>query len=125
MASQANILDRIVGNVATSDATLTTCATYACETQDATYTIKGMVGGHKPAATGQGAGYAFFAVVKNDGGVVSLVGSTFTPTGGHEDDTDWACSVTTSGTDFLVQVTGVAATAINWNCAGDVLITRG
>lgn len=62
---------------------------------------------------GNAAGYLSFATFKNDSGTVSIVGST-TDLHNAEDTAGWDVQIEASGTDILVNVTGQAATTINW-----------
>lgn len=61
-------------------------------------------------------GYELVGVYKNSAGTVTLIGAVATPLTA-EDAGLAACAVALviSGTNVLVQVTGIAATTIEWN----------
>ena len=102
-------------DVSTSDATVTNIASFGVSIpQDNVSWYEAYITGVQSDGS-NGYGSRVYAVVKNDGGVVSLVNKTDVI-----EKTDWIIGVTSdivvSGTDVLVQVTGLAATDINWIC---------
>ena len=72
---------------------------------------------------GNGAGYESSATFKNDSGTVSIIGST-TDHHNAEDTAGWDVQIESSGTNILVNVTGQAATTINWQGDFDVRLMK-
>jgi len=99
-------------HIQTTDATVTTISTISTAT-DNVYGLFIQVAGIKSDGS-QGGHFLRQVSVKNDGGTVSVIGSTTTIGTDAEDDANWNVTATTSGTNILVQVTGVAATTIEW-----------
>lgn len=62
-----------------------------------------------------GAGYTFQATYKNNAGTVTLIGAALTPLVAEDAGLAAASiALVISGTNVLVQVTGIAATTIEW-----------
>lgn len=96
----------------TTDATQTVAATFPTRTNHA-YGVTAKITATETADFDEQAFYVRFALFKNDGGTLALVGSiattvTIESTGG------WDVTLDASGTDIRVLVTGAAATAITW-----------
>jgi hypothetical protein len=99
-------------HVTTADATPTTLDTYGMSTNSRCVTLTWLVTGIKSDGS-QGAGYQVSAVaLRNSAGTVSIIASSVSVIG--ESNSAWDCSVTTSGTSIVLNVTGVAATSITW-----------
>ena len=90
--SQAPTISLIGENVQTTDASLTTIATIATTTNHS-YTVKADIGGGSRGSS-LAAGYYLAATFKNISGTVTQVGTTADLGGPHEDDTDWAGTIT-------------------------------
>ena len=58
--------------------------------------------------------YQVTGLAKNNGGTLAIVGSTVTTIAESVGATAWDASVTTSGGNLLIQVTGAASTTIRW-----------
>jgi hypothetical protein len=100
------------GTVQTSDATPTNVLTYT-PADGKCVMIHGMVSGRKSDGS-QGAGYAVMGAFRRSGATVTQVGDT-TMMGQCEDDTDWDVDFAISSTTIQLQVTGKAATTIDWS----------
>lgn len=99
--------------VQTTNATVTTIVTITTQS-DKCYTVVVDVSGLQSGGS-NGVGYVRAATVRNDSGTLTQVGTT-TAMHTAEDAALAACDVTVaiSGTNILVQVTGIAATTIDW-----------
>jgi len=98
--------------VATTDATVTTLHTFAIPTSDVVQ-ISAYVTARRTSGTEQGAGYLLRATYKNAAGTVTLIGAVNKTA--DEDVGAWDVNLTISGTNVLVEVTGVAAINITWH----------
>lgn len=80
---------------------------------DSTYTFEVHVAGR--SQTGDSAGYQISGVIKNVGGVVSLVGTTLTPMV-REDVAIWNATVTadTANNSLSIKASGTANTPVRW-----------
>ena len=96
----------------TTDATVTTAATVATESDVAYHVVARIVAYETPSGN-EAAGYERAATFKNDGGTLTQVGST-TALATHEDTGGWDATLDASGTTIRARVTGAAATTINW-----------
>lgn len=109
--------DTVQGRIATTDATVTTLATFAIP---ASYTV--VVEAHVAArrtggASGtaeDGAGYGFVATFKNVAGVATQIGTT-TPLYTHESQAAWDATFDVTGATARVRVTGAAGNSIVWH----------
>lgn len=105
-----------INTVNTTDATVTTIHTITLAT-DTQYTINGSVRarrtGGSAGTTGDGAGYSFFAVVKNISGVASLVSTADIVS--KEDQAGWDFTITATGSTILARVTGAVNNNITWD----------
>lgn len=102
-----------VGNVQTTDATATTCASRDVAANSIEM-HEAMVVGYR-STRAEGAGYKIIATFRRDGGTVTRIGS-ITVVATHEDagNTAWDATFTISGTTVRVTVTGEAAKTVNW-----------
>jgi hypothetical protein len=109
------ILGKYRGNVSTTDATITTILTLPVPTDKTQLLDVNIVG--RDSGGADSAVYSFKAMAENSSGTVtvSIVSSQI-----YEDVSGWDATVTTSGSDVLVRVTGAAATNVDWNCATNV-----
>lgn len=108
--------NRVSGTTTTANATPTNIIAFDLGATPALYTFQGQVNGFQPA-TGDGGGYFFEGTYTTTGVVSDLVGGSFTS---FQETAAWQGStafvlITNSGNNFVVQVTGIAATTINWN----------
>ena len=103
--------------VATTDATVTTLHTIAIP---ATTTVKisaSVVARRTGGAAGtaeDGATYERVAAVKNVAGTATIIGAVATPTT-IEDQAGWDCTITVSGGNALLRVTGAVDNNITWH----------
>ncbi len=102
-----------IDQVSTTDATLTTIKTITLATDTVT-TYKGIYANRRTDTSAEGAGGEVLVTARNDGGVCAIVGVTII-----NSNEDYAAgnpdvSAAISGVDLLIQVTGVAATPIDW-----------
>lgn len=109
--------------VKTTDATVTVASTIAT-TVDKVYLIRAyVVACTEPTVTTNQAGYTRVGLFKNIGGTLSLVGSVSAGTT-IETDATWDATISTSGTNIVVNVTGVAATTIVWHAQVEVMVVQ-
>ena len=107
----------------TTDATVTSAASIAT-TNDKVYLVRAyIVACTEPTPTTNQAGYTRVGLFKNIGGTLSLVGSVSAGTT-IETDATWDATLAASGTDIVVNVTGVAATTIVWHVQVDVMVVQ-
>lgn len=112
--ASGDFFDMLIGEVAevqTTNATETNLFSFATST-DYVYHVHAYVSGTVNTG-GNAASYERVASFKNDSGTLSIIGST-TAVHTAEDDANWDCQVEASGTSIQVNVTGVAATTIDW-----------
>jgi hypothetical protein len=100
-------------NVTTTDATVTTLDTLAT-VSDSVYHATALVIAMETTDHDEMASYEVSATFRNDGGVLTRIGSAVTA---HEDTPAWNCELDASGTDIRLRVTGAASTNINWRGA--------
>lgn len=121
VGTTANILltNRITGQVSTTDDTPTTILAFGLGASAAVYTFK--ITATAKTDTGDGASYVYFASIKTDGAAATVIGSS-TPTYFEDavfNSTDESVLVTASVNTILIQVVGVAATNISWDCLAE------
>lgn len=125
MAALQGFLARVLGleaqvqaRAATTDATVTTLATEAIPV-GTTMVVSGLVAarrtGGSSGSTEDGAGYRVEFVAKNAAGTAAIIGSSVTVIG--ESQAGWDVTLTVSGGNVLVRVTGAANNAITWHWA--------
>ncbi len=103
--------------VATTNATPTALATYAVPT-NGVVTISGVLSAANAAYT-DACGGTFSATVVSVAGVVTIVS---TPLVAVNSSTSAVFNVIVSGTNLVVQVTGIAATTYNWKTDYEVVV---
>lgn len=97
--------------VQTTDATVTTVATLATQT-DKSYIVTATVVCKQPSGS-KSAGYIRAGTFINNAGSLSQVGAT-TAIATHETDAAWDCELFVTGTTIGCRVTGAAAVTIDW-----------
>ena len=78
------------------------------------------------SSTGDAASWRLFAAIKNTAGTTALVGSVATLSSVVDAGASgWSLSVTADNTNdsVKIEVTGAAATAINWTATGTLSLT--
>lgn len=107
------LTNRISGTVTTTDATLTTIATFALGATPGVFTMWGAFSGFIPASNAGGS-YFCDASARTSGAAATEIGSDIDTI--FEDVAMASSDVffTTSGNNVLLQVQGIAATTINW-----------
>lgn len=109
----------LAGTVSTTDATVSTAATY--DVPDlSTAILRVTVAAHRDTHA-QAAGYVLAATFRRSGGTVTQVGAT-SVLHSAEDDAAWDAALDVSTTTVRVRVTGAAATNIAWQVRGDVVL---
>lgn len=109
--------------VKTADATVTPVSIIKTGPERVYLVTARVVACTEPTATTNQAGYVRAAVFKNIAGTLTLVGSV-TAVSTIETDATWDCTLAASGTNIVVNVTGVAATGIVWHCQVDVMVVQ-
>jgi hypothetical protein len=107
---------QIITSVTTTDATVTTIATIPIPSST-TLLIQALVTGRRTGgsagATDDAATYEFSASYKNLGGVATELGESNIFSA--EDQPTWNCTLSPSGSNALLQVTGAINNTINWS----------
>lgn len=101
--------------VTTTDATVTTIATIAIPSSTTVFIEAKVVARRTGGAAGtaeDGAAYMVDAVYKNVAGTATEIGETSIFSA--EDQAGWDCTITPSGANALVQVTGAASNNVSW-----------
>lgn len=114
---------KIKSTVSTTDATVTTLATLPIDTNSVVgfdaYVICRRTGG--VAGNAQDGGfYRIEFVANNASGTVTIIGQNIQTPG--ESQAGWDVSLTVSGTNILVRVTGATNNNITWRFTGDKYI---
>jgi hypothetical protein len=107
------LTNRKVGSLTTTDASTTNLISLTLGATPAVYAISGQICGFVPA-TGDGAAYFFEGVTKTNGVTATDFAGQFT---NFQEDTsiqNVQVTATTTGNDFVIEITGIAATTINW-----------
>ena len=107
------LTNRVSGQVTTNNATPTTIITFSLGSTPAVYSFTGFTTG-RSTATGDGACYFFDSCFRTNGTTATEIG-TEVPT--FFEDTSLLTAdttITASGNNVLVQVTGIAGT-VNWD----------
>ena len=107
-------------HVQTTNATPTTISTLAIGTSKI-HCYRVVLAGLQSNSS-NGAYYERLAGYKNNAGTVTLIGSAASPITA-EDNAAWDITLTISGTNVLVQVTGAAATTIEWETIIEEVVT--
>lgn len=100
------------GSVSTTDATETTLETVATAS-DTSYHVETTVIATETTDNDETASYKLHGTFKNDGGVLTQIGST-TSAHAAEDTVGWDADFDVNTTNIRVRVTGAASTNINW-----------
>lgn len=103
----------------TTDATVTVVATVSTGASRI-YTIIAKVQGMTSDTTTGQASYYLIGLFKNVAGTLTQVGST-TVVSSIESNGAWDCAFAISGTNVIVNITGVAATTIFWHAQVEVI----
>lgn len=115
----------VQGVARTTDATVTTLATYSVPV-NTTVQIEGMCVARRTGGSGgsanDGAGYKVLAVCKNTSGTATVIGSSVTVVG--ESQAAWALTVDASGGDARVRVAGAANNNVTWAWSGWTLSVK-
>ena len=101
------------GNVTTTDATPTTLASLPTTSSEA-YVVFAL-GVAYDTTNNKACGYNVSAVAKNVGGTLSIQVPDVTGDKDSAFTATYPVQMTTSGTNLILQVTGEAATTINWS----------
>lgn len=109
-------------HVQTTDATVTTVATIAIGASKLHALRVSLVGMRSTLA--EAAYYERLAAYKNNAGTVTLIGAAASPITA-EDAAGWDITLTISTTNVLVQVTGAAASTVEWECVVEEVVTAG
>lgn len=112
------IQDTVQGRVATTDATVTTLQTIAIPASTKCMLEVAVVASRTGGAAGtaeDGAGYILRGVFKNVAGTATIIGAIVQTVVG-ESVAGYDATLTVSGANALVSVTGVASTNISWHC---------
>jgi hypothetical protein len=107
-------------HVQTTDATVTTVSTVAIGTSKI-HALRVSLAAIRSTAA-EAAYYERFAAYKNNAGTVTLIGAAASPITA-EDAAAWDITLTISGTDVLVRVTGAVGSTIEWECIVEEVIT--
>lgn len=100
-------------SITTANATQTTISTIGT-TSDTTYLLQASIVANG-SSTSEAGGFIINALVRNDGGTLTLVETDFLEI--KDISLGWDADVTISGTNILIRVTGEAAKSIDWSVA--------
>lgn len=114
---QASPIGPATATVVTSDATPTTLVTYAIPS-NGVVTINGLLSAANPSYS-DATGGTFSATVKSASGTAALVSTPLVVVNASSTAT---FNVIVTGTNLIVQVTGIAATTYNWKAEYDILV---
>lgn len=103
----------------TTDGTATVAATFTTR-DDHAYGVTARITATETTDFDEQAFYIRYALFKNDGGTLALVGS-ITTTSTIESTAGWDVTLVASGDDIQVKVTGAASTNITWLVQMDVI----
>lgn len=122
-ATNDDPVERVLqGRAATTDATVTTLATIAIPASTTVHieahVIARRTGGTLGTAD-DGAGYILDGTYKTAAGTVTLIGALALPYTA-EDQVLWDATLTISGTNVLVSVTGATSNNITWHCTARI-----
>lgn len=90
-------------------------------TSDSVVNIRSNMAGYAKAA-GEAVGGELIGAVRNVGGVLTVIGTPDLTKNNDIALSAWSATLTTVGTNALVQVTGVAGFTINWTAIIDFVI---
>lgn len=122
-SSGSNVLtiqltNRVRGTVTTNNATPTTAVSFALGATPGVYEINGSVAAFDLTDVA-GASYGFTSGIRSTGAAAIEIGTQFSTNFEEVAMTNADIDVTVSGNNVIIQVTGIAATTIDW----DVLFT--
>ncbi len=100
-------------SITTANATQTTISTIGT-TSDTTYLLQASIVANG-SSTSEAGGFIINALVRNDGGTLTLVETDFLEI--KDISLGWDADITISGTNILIRVTGEAAKSIDWSVA--------
>lgn len=106
----------VTGTVTTSNATFTTCATFAQTTSDRTAVLQGTIIGRN-TTTSKAYGYRVWGLFSNVAGTLAEIGSTHVEAF-EEEDSAADVQFLVSSTNVLVQVKGVGTDTVKWSFIG-------
>ncbi len=107
------LTNRATGAVSTTDATPTTIITFSLGASPGVYTFVGTISGFN-STVASGGSYQFVAGARTTGVAGTLIASQISDIFEEAGMSASDISVSVSGNDFLVTVTGIAATNISW-----------
>lgn len=117
----ARIRDRVMNTVTTTDATVTTLATITLPTAAVVLVRLGVIA---KTSTPAGAGWTMDGGFKNVSGTVSQIGATVTTISLQDVALSLASiAFDVTGATCRVRVTGIAATTIDWEVSGEVVVS--
>ncbi len=90
-------------------------------TSNSSASIRANMAGYAKTA-GTAIGGELIGAVRNVGGVLTVIGTPDLTRNNDVSLSAWNCTLTVSGTNALVQVTGVAGVTINWTAIIDFII---
>ena len=108
------LTNRISGTITTANATPVDLITFSLGATPGVYAIQGTVAGYVPA-TGDCGGYFFEGTYSTDGVTSNLIGGQFSSFQETPGFANVVVLITNGGNNFVVELTGLAATTINWN----------
>ena len=110
------IIDRIAGAVQTTDASVTTLATFPVP-QDTLVYVEGVVLAREPATEDEKVSKISAAFARQDGGALVFVAGSATQSDFDvEDQAAWAAVFNSDGAGgIIIQVTGEAGKTIEWS----------
>ncbi len=108
-----NLTNRVQGIVTTANATPTTLTTFALGATPGVYNFDIQISGFDVTDTA-GCGYFISGSVRTTGAAAVLIGTPDKITNEEAATTACDANLIVSGNNAIVQVTGIAATSINW-----------
>lgn len=108
------LTNRITGFISTNNATPTTIATFALGATPGVFTFEGDFIGFNTTVP-SGGGYFFTATFRTDGAAATQVGVDFSSEQEEAGMSSSDVNIISSGNNVIFQVTGIAATAIDWS----------
>lgn len=116
------LTNRLKGTVTTSDATPTTLVSFTLSSANlgasmGVCTLEYNIVGYN-ATDDEGVGYSIFGSVRTDGASATLIGVPDKIVNEEAGQVTCDANLIVSGNAVIIQVTGIAAKTINWNCVG-------
>lgn len=112
------LLDRVQNQLTTTDATATTILSYPIVQDSSSITLVLLTG--RNTSSGKSYNASLFVGVHNIGGVTSVVGAPALgllgtlASGADATMVTCGCSISTSGANLVLKVSGILATSIQW-----------